>query len=147
MSEPIAARPPAASQLVIRNQLSALREMSSWLDATIRRLEMPERLLFAFDLCANEAVANIISYAYPEDGAHEIVLRLVPVQGALCLEIEDDGIPFNPLEQPEHDRPASLEDAQIGGLGVDLIRNFMDECRSARRGGRNGLEMVARTEE
>lgn len=130
-------------RLVIPNQLAALRQMSVWLDVTIRQLGMSEELVFNFDLCANEAVTNIISYAYPETGAHEITLKLSVQNEALSLEIEDDGVPFNPLERPEHARPESLDDAKIGGLGIDLIRNFVDECNYSRQRGRNILKMVA----
>lgn len=146
MSDLAATTSDPAATLVIRNELSALREMSAWLEATIQRLEVPEPLVFKFDLCANEAVTNVISYAYPENGAREIGLRLFREDEALCLEIEDDGIPFNPIERPKHVQPASLEEAEIGGLGVDLIRTFMDECHYARRSGRNVLKMVAHIE-
>jgi serine/threonine-protein kinase RsbW len=146
MPDLVATTSDPAATLVIRNELSALREMSAWLEATIQRLEVPEPLVFKFDLCANEAVTNVISYAYPQNGSHEIGLRLFRENEALCLEIEDDGIPFNPIERPQHAQPASLEEAEIGGLGVDLIRTFMDECHYARRSGRNVLKMVAHIE-
>lgn len=130
-------------RLVIPNQLSAVRQMSAWLDETIRRLGGPEGLVFNFDLCANEAVTNIISYAYENNGAHDIVLQLTMQNEKLILEIEDDGVPFNPLDKPEHVSPASLDDAEIGGLGIDLIRKFMDECIYSRQRGKNILRMVA----
>lgn len=117
--------------------------MSAWLDETIRRLGGPEGLVFNFDLCANEAVTNIISYAYTNNGAHDIVLKLTMQNKTLILEIEDDGVPFNPLDKPEHVSPASLDDAEIGGLGIDLIRKFMDECNYTRQRGKNILRMVA----
>jgi anti-sigma regulatory factor (Ser/Thr protein kinase) len=132
------------SRLVIPNDLAALRPMSRWLEECVRAHDAPEQLAFNFDLCANEAVTNIISYAYPDDGRREIRLRCFREDGALCLEIEDDGIPYDPLARPEHAQPDSLDDAGIGGLGVDLIRSFMDECRYARRNGRNVLTLVAR---
>src|SRR4051794_24174619 len=99
--------------------------MSLWLDKEIRQLGLPEQVLFNFDLCANEAVTNIISYAYPHNGNHKILLQIAIAQDAVSLTIEDDGIAFNPLEEPKHVQPTSLEAARIGGLGVDLIRNFM----------------------
>lgn len=136
--------PAPVSRLAIPNQLEALRPMSAWLDGTIRQLAMPEPLLFKFDLCANEAVTNIISYAYADSSPHEIVLRLFQERDGLCLEIEDDGRAFNPIERPRHEQPGSLDDAQIGGLGVDLIRSFMTECHYARRDGRNILKLMAR---
>lgn len=120
--------------------------MSAWLDGALRRLNAPQALFFGFDLCANEAVANIVEHAFPDGGAHEIVLRLRSTGGALCLEIEDDGIAFNPLDQPPHRAPASLEDARIGGLGIELIRHYMHACDYARRDGRNLLTLMALSE-
>jgi serine/threonine-protein kinase RsbW len=61
----------------------------------------------------------------------------------VSLQIEDDGIAFNPLEVPERVAPTSLEDAPIGGLGVALIRKTMERCEYARRGGRNVLRLSA----
>lgn len=133
----------APCALAIPNQLSALREMSAWLDAKLRHLGMAEELIFNFDLCANEAVTNIVSYAYPECGVHEILLRLSLQDASVTLEIEDDGMPFDPLARPPHVQPESLEQAAIGGLGIDLIRSIMDECHYARQHDRNILKLIA----
>lgn len=129
--------------LVVINRLDALREMSAWLETALRHLGMQEDLIFNFDVCANEAVTNIISYAYPEHGMHKITLRLSMQEQALALEIKDDGMPFNPLARPPHVQPANLEEAAIGGLGIDLIRSFMDECHYARVHQHNILKMIA----
>jgi serine/threonine-protein kinase RsbW len=129
--------------LTIVNHVPEIRRMSLWLDAASRQLGLPAELLFKFDLCANEAVANIISYAFLDDDLHEIFLRLSLIGSLASLEIEDDGIPFNPLDAPEHVQPASLEEAQLGGLGIKLIRRHMDQCNYVRRNGRNVLKMTA----
>lgn len=123
--------------------MSEIRRVGEWLDEAFRQLDLPADLLFKFDLCAEEAVTNIISYAYPENGVHEIFLRLSVIQSMVSLEIEDDGVAFNPFDAPQHVQPASLEEANIGGLGVALMRRLMDECTYARRGGRNVLKMIA----
>jgi anti-sigma regulatory factor (Ser/Thr protein kinase) len=132
-------------RLVIPNQLSEVRKMSDWLNAITRAMDMPEEIVFKFDLCANEAVTNIISYAYPEDGPHEIALSLRLEGDMLILEIEDDGMSFNPLDRWPHVQPESVEKAEIGGLGIDLIRKFMDECRYDRQDGKNILQIMANT--
>lgn len=129
-------------RLVISNQLTSLRQMSDWLDTTIREQGLSEELVFNFDLCANEVVTNIISYAYPGNGKHEITLQLTFENGSIRLEIEDDGITFNPLSRPEHSRPQSLDDAEIGGLGIDLVRSFMDECNYTRERDKNILRLT-----
>lgn len=143
MSDVTEARSDAASRLIIPNRLDALRPMSEWLDESIRAGGLPEALAFKFDLCANEAVTNIISYAYTDGAPHDISLRLFREGGAVSLEIVDDGVAFNPLQRPQHAAPARLEDADVGGLGVDLIRSFMSECRYVRRDGRNVLTLTA----
>jgi len=87
---------------------------------------------------ANEAVANAISYGYPAGVRGEIALRLGTADGNAVLEIEDDGIAFNPLQLAEPSPPRSLEESRIGGLGVPLIRKSM-ACEYQRRAGRNLL--------
>jgi anti-sigma regulatory factor (Ser/Thr protein kinase) len=133
----------ATHRLVIANQLSALREMSEWLAESARGLGASEDQIFNFDLCASEAVTNTISYAYPEPGLREIALELSGQPDSLTLTIEDDGIAYNPLARPEHTQPANLEEAEIGGLGIDLIRQFMSECRYARLQDKNRLTLIS----
>jgi anti-sigma regulatory factor (Ser/Thr protein kinase) len=132
------------AQFAIANRITALREMSDWLATELRRLRAPAPLPFAFDLCASEAAANIIGHAWPQGGTHEIELRLFADEASLTLEIEDDGVAFDPLAHVQAERPGSLEAAPIGGLGIDLIRHYMHECHYARRDGRNVLRLTAR---
>ena len=129
--------------LTIVNHVPELRRMSLWLDAASRQLGLPAEWIFKFDLCADEAVTNIISYAFPDDGMHEIFLRLSLIGSLASLEIEYDGIPFNPFDAPEHVQPASLEEAEVGGLGIELMRRNMDECNYVRRNCKNVLKMTA----
>jgi serine/threonine-protein kinase RsbW len=133
----------ATFRLVIRNQFAELRPMSAWLSETIKAMGGSDENIFNFDLCANEAVTNIISYGYTDQGEHEIILDIAVSGDVLCLSIEDDGSPFNPLEKPEHISPHNLEEAQIGGLGVDLILKIMKECHYTRINGKNIFRMCS----
>jgi anti-sigma regulatory factor (Ser/Thr protein kinase) len=117
--------------------------MSAWLSETIKAMGGSEESIFNFDLCANEAVTNIISYGYTDQGEHEIILNLALTGNEFCLSIEDDGLPFNPMEKPEHISPHNLEEAQIGGLGVDLILKIMKQCHYTRINGKNIFKMCA----
>lgn len=132
--------------LVIPNQIAALRKMSEWLQSVLEEMGMNDQIMFRFDLCANEAVSNVIGYAYPDAGKHEISLRIVRNAERLSLEIKDDGLPYNPLERSKHAMPASLEEAEIGGLGVDLIREYMDHCDYLREAGKNILTLTVMVE-
>jgi len=127
--------------LKITNQLSEVGRMSLWLDEAMRQHGVPEDLGFKLDLCANEAVTNIISYAFSENGKHEIMLQLSVDDSGATLVIMDDGVAFNLLEAPEHVQPATLEEAEIGGLGILLIRRLMHRCTYERQDGRNVLRL------
>ncbi len=115
--------------------------MSLWLTGSLGRCGLSRELQFKFDLCANEAVTNIISYGFPAKGDHQILLHLLVDHGKAVLEIEDDGIAFNPLQVPEHVQPKSLSEAKIGGLGIDLIRHYMDRVDYVRTQNINKLSM------
>lgn len=130
-------------KIVICNDLAELRRMSQWLSLSAARAAIPERLVPVLELCANEAVANIINYAFADRGPHEIIVELARTERGGILVIRDDGRPFDPLALPEFQPPATLEEARIGGLGVHLIRRMASRCEYRREGGMNVLCLEA----
>ncbi len=128
-----------SAPLRIENKLDSLSQMSLWVAATCKALGLSDTLCYRFDLAANEAVTNTISYGYAADVRGEITLRFAAANGNAVLEIEDDGAAFNPLDVPDPALPESLETAAIGGLGVQLIRSSMARFEYQRRDGRNVL--------
>lgn len=129
--------------LELANDLGELRRASVWLDVEARALGASESLRGDLDLCLNEALANIISYAYEDGTEHRIWLRLSGAGESLSLEIEDDGRAFNPFDVPAPPKAGSLEQLSVGGLGVHLIRGLMPGARYERRGTRNHLTLTA----
>jgi serine/threonine-protein kinase RsbW len=133
----------AEYRLTLVNDLDELRRVSAWLERSCHGLGLTPSGLSELDLCANEVVTNIISYAYDAPGPREIVLRLARDPAGVRLTIEDDGRAFNPLEAQLPVPPASLAAADIGGLGIRLIRGMMAECSYQHRGGKNILTLIA----
>lgn len=129
----------------IRNDIGELRRMSAWLRAACDELGLPRSAACDLEVCANEAVANVITHACGSGAAHRIRLRIAREGESVRLDIEDDARPYDPLSRPPVQLPGQLEDAQIGGLGVHLMRTLMRECRYVRREGRNVLSLVAGT--
>ena len=84
-----------------------------------------------------ELLTNIVSYGYAGPGEREIRVeaRLDPSQ--LEIEIGDDGRPFDLLTHPKPDTELPLDEKPIGGLGILMIRESMDEVTYERRDGRN----------
>jgi len=95
-------------------------------------------------VAAEEALVNVISYAYPDDGGDvEIRCNAKGAEG-LVIEIIDWGIPFDPLSLSEPDIEAPPEEREVGGLGIHIMRNIMDEVSYKREGDRNILTLVKR---
>ena len=89
-----------------------------------------------------EAVVNIINYAYPErDGEVEICWRKEN-DTKLILEILDNGIPLDPLSIPIPDLTAKLSERKVGGLGVLFIRKMTEDVRYRREGDANILTLI-----
>jgi anti-sigma regulatory factor (Ser/Thr protein kinase) len=133
-----------AAELVIGNRLDELGRASAWLDGVADTLDLPTEMRFRLDLGLTEAVTNVIAYAYQDSAEHEIRIRLGADGPGVTLEVEDDGIAFDPLRAAGPPVPASLAEAKIGGLGIHLIRSMLDECHYHREAGKNRLTMVAR---
>ncbi len=92
-------------------------------------------------LATEEALVNIISYAYPEtDGRVSMACSLK--DGLFVLEIVDGGVPFNIMEAPCPDISSPLADRGVGGLGIYFVKEMTTESRYVRENGQNQLTLV-----
>ncbi len=123
---------------------SEVQRLSDLVQEFGERHDLPPKVIFALDLALEEILMNVISYGYPDGGDHQIIVRLALDRGEVTAEVEDDGRPFNPLEVPEPDVSRSLEERQIGGLGIHLTRKMMDGLDYRRQGDKNLLMMKKR---
>ena len=139
-ASPIAARPA----LVVRNELSELSRVSSWVDEWARLHQLSSTLTQILDLCTAEVVTNIISYAYDDDAVHPISLNLRIDEDRISLEVEDEGKPFDPLGNPAPATRANLETGRIGGWGLRIVRHFAEDLCYARADARNRLTVIFR---
>lgn len=102
---------------------------------------------FQLHLSLDEAVSNVVNYAYGEQKDMPIMIEAqemtVGDRRQLLLRLIDNGMEFNPLaEAPEVDVTLSAEERQVGGLGIFLIRQVMDEVSYERKSGQNQLTMI-----
>ena len=90
----------------------------------------------------DDLLNNVISYAYPKGGDHVIIVDVTLRGSRLVLMIEDDGIPFNPFAEETPDVDLPVEERGIGGLGIHLVRETMDEHHYQRRADKNVVILV-----
>ena len=130
--------------LVVPNRFSELGRVSEWVRHFALEHRLAREFAYGLDLSVNEALTNIMSYAYRDDAQHAIVVELHAQPDRIRVEVKDDGVPFNPLELPIEEPPVSLEKSRPTGRGIPLMRSFMDELHYVRRDSRNVLTMVMR---
>jgi len=75
----------------------------------------------------DEVLSNIVDYGYTDDADHEIRVCLTVVDDVLEATVEDDGVPFDPLQSAKPDTRAPLHERRIGGVGLHFVRNLMIE--------------------
>jgi len=132
---------PARYEFVLTNRLDDLTQLSQWINDLANQLQISAKGVFRVELILEEAVTNIINYAYVDDEEHTIRVTLLYSDQTLTVELRDDGIPFDPLQRPEVQLPKTLEEATEGGLGIHLIRSYVDECNYQRDEDSNVLSL------
>lgn len=106
-------------------------------------LGFEKALLSKINLACEEAIVNVVKYAYDDtNGQIEIRINPPPDGQGMMIDIIDWGKPFNPLEKPAPDINAAVEDRPIGGLGIFMIRKIMDEVEYFREEPINHLRML-----
>ncbi len=93
------------------------------------------------NLAIEEAVVNVMNYAYPSGVKGEVRIEARVREGYVEFVISDDGTPFNPTEVEDADTTLSAEERQIGGLGIFLVKHFMDIVEYKYVDGQNVLTL------
>jgi serine/threonine-protein kinase RsbW len=132
-------------KLKVETNPSELERISAAVEDIGQRENWPAQFIFRINLVLEELGLNIMSYGYGEEGLHEFEITLTSEADVLRIEVTDDGRPFDPLnEAPEPDLDASVDDRQVGGLGIHLVRTMVDEMSYRREQDKNHLTLVAR---
>jgi serine/threonine-protein kinase RsbW len=129
-----------ARRLLLHRDLAELERLAVWIDGWAMR-DLSASLSFAVQVCLEEAVANIIMYSTTKDDRLEIVVEVEREDQSVVARIEDNGSAFDPTQVPRPPVPASLAEANIGNVGIHLMRSFASGMHYERRDSRNRLTM------
>ncbi len=124
------------------NDLAEIDRVNQEFGAFVEQWQIPPEIGFKFNVAFDELLNNTISYAYQDDQEHEIVVHVDYSGDRLVVRIEDDGIPYNPFSREAPDTSLSLEEREVGGLGVHLVRNLMEDVAYQRKTDKNVLTLV-----
>ena len=127
--------------LHIKNDLSELKKVAQSFSNFNKKHRLPLKVFNTVDLALDEILNNIISYGYDDNNAHVIDIHISVVDKGIIVEIKDDGRPFNPLSVVDADTKKTMDERPIGGLGLHLIRNMMDDVQYIYKDNKNCLTM------
>lgn len=133
--------------LKISNELSEINVAIEAFEAFSERTGLPMAIAMKANLVFDELLNNIDSHAFTDAGEHQIDIHIEKSVDRLLIQIEDEGLPFNPFEQAEVDTTLSLEERDIGGLGIHLVMNVMDDVSYERRKDRNVVTLIKKLED
>jgi anti-sigma regulatory factor (Ser/Thr protein kinase) len=134
-------------EIELNSKLSELDRFNQVLTEFGRQQSLATKVMHDLKLAMEEILTNIISHGYMDEGEHKIRVNLSVEPGAVSIYVEDDGLPFNPLEAPEVDTTKPLEERTVGGLGIHLVRKLMDGMEYRRAKERNMLTMKKKMEQ
>jgi anti-sigma regulatory factor (Ser/Thr protein kinase) len=128
--------------MTVTNDPAQLRLVEEQVDAFGQRNDLPSKSLFSIKLALSELLANTITYGYADKATHTIEIRLELRGRRLNLEIIDDARPFDPRGAKPPKKVDALKDLPLGGRGIYLVRNFVDDLGYQRKGGRNHVTVT-----
>ena len=131
-------------ELTLHNDVKQIELLTEFIEVLCEELGLDAMLTFNLNLVLEEAVTNVIMYAYPQDEDHTMTLKTWTEQSdnIIVFELKDQGKHFNPIEEaPEVDTTLSADERQIGGLGIFLINKIMDDVTYRYEEGSNILTM------
>jgi anti-sigma regulatory factor (Ser/Thr protein kinase) len=127
--------------IILANDISEISKLNEFVEEIGNEFSLTPDVVFNVNLVLEEAIVNVINYAYPKEKHESIYLSAQLHEGSIVFVLTDTGMQFDPTKAPEADITLSLEERPIGGLGIFLIRQIMNEVSYERIDGKNVLTL------
>jgi sigma-B regulation protein RsbU (phosphoserine phosphatase) len=130
------------SSLTLPNDVQTIPQLAEFVDTVSEAVGLDMGTTMQMNLAMEEAVVNVMNYAYPADVKGTVDIEAKAGDGWLQFIISDSGTAFDPTAKGEVDTTLSAEERGIGGLGIHLIRQIMDSIEYERKDDRNVLTLT-----
>ncbi len=114
-------------RLTLPNDIQTIPQLSEFIDIIAEEVGLDMSFSMSLNLALEEAVVNVMTYAYPEGTIGYVNIDIKTDGKQFICTLSDTGVPFDPTQNPEADTTLSAEERPIGGLGIHLIRQIMDD--------------------
>ena len=127
--------------LTLPNNVETIPELNVFIDSVAEEIGLDMSLTMSLNLAIEEAVVNVMEYAYPQGEKGDVTIDVTATDQWLQFVLTDSGTPFDPTKKEEADTTLSAEERPIGGLGIFLVRQLMDSIEYAFKDGKNVLTL------
>lgn len=129
-------------ELTIDATVQNIEKVTAFVDEQLAQLNCPLKAQMQIDIAIDELFGNIAHYAYnPEVGPATVRVEIVEDPLSVVVSFIDKGIPYDPLSREDPDVELSLEEREIGGLGIYMVKKSMDEISYEYKDGQNILRI------
>lgn len=130
--------------LILHNDIQQIPQLAEFIGTVAEEARIADQsLVMSLNLALEEAVSNVILYAYPPGSDGLVDVEAIIRKDRLDFIISDSGEPFNPTAVPDADITLGVDERAVGGLGIYLVRNIMDTVEYERtEEGKNILSMT-----
>jgi anti-sigma regulatory factor (Ser/Thr protein kinase) len=125
----------------IENRIEEISSLAFKIEELAKDWNLSPGLTMNINLVVEEALSNIIFYAFKSEEKHKIKIAISLQKKEIIMEFIDSGIAFNPLKQQSPDISLPAEERPIGGLGIFLISQIMDKMNYKRKSNQNVLTL------
>ena len=128
--------------ITLPNDVQATTELGMFVDEVCENVGFDMSTALKLNLAIEEAVVNVMSYAYPAGTKGDVDIDAEATNEQLKFVISDSGTPFDPTTKGEVDTTLSAEERDVGGLGVYMVKQTMDDLYYEYRDGQNQLTLI-----
>lgn len=126
----------------LKNEVREVEKLECFINECTEKFDLPSQWTMQINMVLEEAVSNVILYAFDDKEEHYFKVRGEMANDTFSITIIDDGIAFDPVAQaPDVDISLPAEERKIGGLGIFLMKQVMNEVEYERKSGCNILKM------
>lgn len=135
------------SELILEASLDKLEDAFAFFNQALEEAGIKEDIQFKIQIAVEEIFVNIASYAYPKaSGNAKLTFQIEENPKRIIMEFYDKGIPYNPLEKPDPNVNEDVMERTIGGLGIYMVKESMDDMQYKYEDDQNILILVKNLE-
>ena len=117
-----------------------IETVTDFVNEQLEALDCPMKAQMQIDIAIDELFGNIAHYAYnPEIGEATVRVEVIEDPLAVVITFIDKGVPYDPLAKADPNTTLSVEEREIGGLGIFMVKKTMDEITYEYKDGQNIL--------